>query len=530
MSVTRTLMGIGSFRVSLVDDVPYRIRSAIAGFDHIVVTGAPLDPISDFTDAAITGASIFTGVVEARRDSGRTIAGVGLEAWLGTSDGVGDVLDVAVTQSAAALSTWISALCPTSLAVGTVTDTGLSTLTNTYFGMTRREAIDGVCRAVNRAEWRVNADFTLDAADPELLFRFDPSIIITRKPDGPDSGYIGLEASNVVVNESVEGYTHRAICVSNGMHLGSASITPSYRDGRNNLVVMERFVNAPSEDPANAISVAGTVVDQYSVPRTELRLRSDTYSVTRFVDPGDWVYVYDLDAGVVDSANQVPFRGDLITPKKLRVYGLTFPIERGMGVYARRSTGSGYTYTDLTPYVEWEDTDVEWEVGAADLPLSAGGVSGTGARLGDNGDIAARYATGLGEVASATATTGITSVTTETDITGLSVTWTAEASRRYRISAHVEVSGTVANDLVIIYIADGSNTHQQRALCHIPTPIALAGGAGYVTLDPWVIQSGLSGSTTRKVRIVRNVGTGTVGVNASASYPIHILVEDIGPA
>lgn len=116
-----------------------------------------------------------------------------------------------------------------------------------------------------------------------------------------------------------------------------------------------------------------------------------------------------------------------------------------------------------------------------------------------------------------------TGITTIVDVTGLTTTFTAVSGRRYRVSVDVYVNGTVAADTLGISIANGSNTQltstqivavanpaiQQRAVC-----------SGVVT--------GISGSTTYKIRAIRLTGTGNMEVFASSANPGFILVEDIG--
>ena len=48
-----------------------------------------------------------------------------------------------------------------------------------------------------------------------------------------------------------------------------------------------------------------------------------------------------------------------------------------------------------------------------------------------------------------------------------------------------------------------------------------------VSFDPVVVETGLSGAQTRKVRVARSAGTGNLTLLAGATTPAHILVEDI---
>jgi len=116
-------------------------------------------------------------------------------------------------------------------------------------------------------------------------------------------------------------------------------------------------------------------------------------------------------------------------------------------------------------------------------------------------------------------------ITTVTDITGLTVTWTAVANRLYRISAYSLILGNVVDDEAYMDITDGSNAVQQRASDSLggtaPTARAFA---------PVVTQTGLSGSVTRKIRVTRQAGSGAVQVAADGVHPAWIMVEDLGLA
>jgi hypothetical protein len=127
----------------------------------------------------------------------------------------------------------------------------------------------------------------------------------------------------------------------------------------------------------------------------------------------------------------------------------------------------------------------------------------------------------------AQSTTTFGPVTTTVAITSMTVTFTAYSGRRYRTSGHLEVTTTAAADLVIIYTTNGAGTQLQRSITVMPD---LVGGVGYAHVNPYFVESGISGSTTRMLYAQRNVGTGTVNVQGSSTNPHFILVEDIGPA
>lgn len=129
--------------------------------------------------------------------------------------------------------------------------------------------------------------------------------------------------------------------------------------------------------------------------------------------------------------------------------------------------------------------------------------------------------------------TGIS--TSNVDLTSLTVTWTAVAARRYRTTvwANIEIdtSPTVVT-LPNIKITDGSNN--QKQVGYGVWAAASVGNVVKSTVCVSVVETGLSGSTTRKARGLSTDMAGgngdTFNIKASATSPAWILVEDIGPA
>ena len=400
--ITERLMKPGQFDVKLKPGTPFVIRSAFQIFDHIVVTPTRAFPIAQLADAEVLASAIYTGVIT-DLPTNRTIQGQGLAFWLGTDEGIGDVLDTAVTQSAANLGTWITALRPASLAAGTVTSPA-GTVSWSYQYMTRREAIDAICNYFG-AEWKITPDGKLSAAIPATLHPgyTTPVVVITGEQEGDEGNvpsgfggavYYGLQSANAAVKTAASGYSTKVIVVGQtgdgaALVLGTATGATTYKDLFNNSLIMERLVNSPVASAAAAGTVATNTLNLFSGVRKSVSLSSQTYLATRKIEPGDNVWAYNLDEGLYDLNNQIRFRGDVIAPAKLRCYAVTYPIIKGMGVYLRQS-GATATYTDLSDYVDWEDGDTTWEVGAgasdpSELPTTLGG-----AYLGDNRDIVQR--------------------------------------------------------------------------------------------------------------------------------------------
>jgi hypothetical protein len=127
-----------------------------------------------------------------------------------------------------------------------------------------------------------------------------------------------------------------------------------------------------------------------------------------------------------------------------------------------------------------------------------------------------------GVVGYASVTSNQTPITTIADLTSLTVTWTAVAARRYRITGQTLPQSTVTNDSVGLSITTSGNTVVARQ----DTGDMLANVPRGLTCQVVVVPG--AGSTTYKLRMERQSGTGDVTNNATSTIPSFILVEDIG--
>jgi len=133
------------------------------------------------------------------------------------------------------------------------------------------------------------------------------------------------------------------------------------------------------------------------------------------------------------------------------------------------------------------------------------------------GDIAAGGAITLG-YAEITANQG--GITTEVDVTGLTVTVTVAAGRRVRVSCFGAIASTVLGDeSQIKLVMDGLDLQNAEIFSAIAN-------ADYVG-TPSVVVTPTAGTHTFTTRAVRTVGSGTLTYTASAVAPSYLLVEDI---
>jgi hypothetical protein len=125
----------------------------------------------------------------------------------------------------------------------------------------------------------------------------------------------------------------------------------------------------------------------------------------------------------------------------------------------------------------------------------------------------------MGYAKKSTDTTTVT--TTQSDLTGMTVTFVADSTRIYKTTFWSHFSMTTTGYTVAL-ITDGSN-NQLAGVTQ-----SANGGAYYHDLAVTHIDTGISGTVTRKIRAQTNVGTATIF--GGGGYPHIIVVEDIGAA
>jgi len=114
-------------------------------------------------------------------------------------------------------------------------------------------------------------------------------------------------------------------------------------------------------------------------------------------------------------------------------------------------------------------------------------------------------------------------ISTEADLTGLSVTVVLPASRRILISGNVMAASSAGDVRSQVYIKE-STTY--LAASHMSHPIS--GGSGRQTHQPMSVLTPSSGSHTYKLSAL--IDSGTMTAASSTTAPAFILVQDIGSA
>jgi hypothetical protein len=373
-------MGLGSWSVTLDEETPREILDRLDYFGHVAVVPGRVNP-AEYGDSLLTMAR-YVGVLTKREfDDIKRIGGQGMAVWLGDSDDKGEVFESPVTITAQTFPNAIRALLAGSTAVveGTLYSAS-GTYTGRHQWQSRRKAIDYVCSTKN-CEWRVNNNATLDAGPAANLFVATPTCVIVRKGAGKDLALTGL-AGDMQLTRDVEDWTTRVVLLAEGegeaTATGSANILSNpYLDIRGNPVKRTRLVSESATSTGNAQARAQLQLNRFTGTRNALRLVADDYEMDGSFAVGDYVWVFDPDAGLYDSSSEVTFRGQRINPIKLRVVETSWPITGQMTVAYRHQDGS---WINLSNYFAPESGSTTIGVGELSRSLTNAGTEPVGPR------------------------------------------------------------------------------------------------------------------------------------------------------
>lgn len=374
MAVTQVHEALGSFEFELLGNVPREVLDTIDHFSHIAIIPGRLDP-RQYGDGLLSAAR-YVGVVRRIKnaDDGRTnliqddirISGVGTEFWLGDDDGKGYVIEALTDFTGASFSTVMNGLRPASVNNGTI-----YSVTGSYSGRhqyeTPRSAIQYVCQTMSTGTapvgYRVTNEIKLNAGLESDLFVTNPQCIIMRKgsTQGEDM-FMRALPSTLDMDEDMEDFATRVVMLaeSDGDTFATgtadiATIAPGvnvYKDINGVALKLTKLVSESDTLVENADTRAELALREVLDPHRTLTLAADDYDIHGTFEVGDYIYVYDPDAALVDTANEVYIRGVRVNPVKLRVTQADWPITEGYTVAHRDANGN---WMDITDYIHFEE-------------------------------------------------------------------------------------------------------------------------------------------------------------------------------
>ncbi|MFB7111721.1 fibronectin type III domain-containing protein [Streptomyces sp. NPDC056291] len=394
MSVNQIGNALGSWDISLSPDTPRDVLDALLEFGRIVVLPGRLDPVQ-YGDNLLTAAR-YVGVLRVKEfhpDGAVTLSGVSMVVWLGDEDGKGQVLEDAVTAASGTFANAVNAVLPDSVTAGTIYSVP-GTASYTIQWKSPRQALDQICDLYGTptypVEYRVNGNATVDAGRVQDLYGTDPKTIVVAKEAGYDLDLLALPGQ-FGSKRDVEDYTTRTVALSQGEGeaISTAAVDQAdigaanpYLDPFGNPVRFTRLIDASDTDPSQLGTVATLQLGRFQGTRDELTLSTAEYDISGDVSAGDYIWAYDPDAGLYDTANEIVFRGQRLNPIKLRVLETTWPVVQGMTVAFRHGDG---TWIDLTDYVDFETAgETSLKVAGFDRSLISSTTTPPGDRV--NGD------------------------------------------------------------------------------------------------------------------------------------------------
>lgn len=340
----------------------------------------------------------FVGVVLAQTDDRLNLTGRGLEVLLGYDNDGGDMaVGYAGTTSNLDLEAQLDARVfpfANGLTKGSVNSNSTTRTMAIKRGTTRRQWLDTICAAYSDDwEWRINWDGTIDVDLPGTLFAdyTTPRLFLTADNGSREGDITGVSAllsldeidvtearSAVTVpwNETPADFGQATTSLPSGWtgYGGSGIVQRSLIDYQPKVPFSERRnksvrfnANAYAAWALNNSTQANRLaarhiakVNTYDLTVTAL-LDPHEHHPTRFCKPGDRVWVWDQARGLVDTANEVYYRGEVTHPLRVRVQRMTCPFQEGMGAYIYRHPGT--LLADITRSVVPEEESTAIELG-----------------------------------------------------------------------------------------------------------------------------------------------------------------------
>lgn len=232
-------------------------------------------------------------------------------------------------------------------------------------------------------EYWVRPTGHIDWGTAANLFRSPPEVIIAEEIRTEIAGYktLNVPRDGIRVEEDIDGYRNAAKVVSQDYDFvtaaGSGSATDISNLGPNvdswwkgaGATFCAPTIRIDSNDFSDVANVAQVAADLYSYTNRDIRVACEDDCVFGYIRPGDWVYIYSPEDGVIDTSNEVVIGGQIIHPESLRVVAVRQPFKPGMGAFVVRFNSSGlWNITRITEYVVPEGGMTQIEIGKPPRP------------------------------------------------------------------------------------------------------------------------------------------------------------------
>ena len=262
---------------------------------------------------------------------------------------------------------------------------------NSYTGLHNVESVYNALKKIMSqmdTEYKVTNEGKIDAGPRENLFvghgTNDPLAIIVRDSSGEDPGIIGLNPDALTTQFEAEDWVSGVEYLKNvgsdgqNIDLVERFLTDvPYYDLFGNPLERVAYVNEQDTNALMAPKRAEAYLDEFTRVKKSLSLSLEYYDIKGDFEVGDNIFVYDPEVGFVDDLTKAiadgrsePYeaiwQGQYINPEKIRIIGISYPIEDSFGVYLRKVTSTSpyqVRYIDLSDYVIFETGNTSLDVG-----------------------------------------------------------------------------------------------------------------------------------------------------------------------
>lgn len=366
--VTEHLMRTGSGTLTFLPDVPLEVTDQIRKWiedpdsgavgAHVVITGAPLD-VDVIAPSALYEKALYAGPIT-DRPTRTSIEFSGMRFWLETA------IDAEISRTTGTPAQWVGDLVTNGITAGTDQGGG-SNVTRTLdaHSMSHAEGLD-VVAAAGGWEYELRPDGSVDHGTIANLFGSTPTIVITDTEEGYDGIYRGVEGGllDQALTKLGPNLLTKAVSLGPGegaaIEKGSATTSRNLKTRTGGTPTLVGVFSAPSTPAADLDAVAANFLALQGM-RREVEVSTRTPNIRRLLKPGEYVYLHDLATGLFDTSEQIIFRGETITPAKVRCLSASWPI-KGYGVYVVQNAASPEVL-DVTRWVQPDDGDAFLTVG-----------------------------------------------------------------------------------------------------------------------------------------------------------------------
>lgn len=390
MPITDRLMQTGSWTLTLTPRAPDNIRRILNTLgSQIYFTPAEI-PDDELDITGLRAAAFYAGLVTRRAPRSLRFGGPNLLGFLVSSKGGPGIPGAGITPAlpynfTQVIQTWVDGLTKSNgLTYGTAyspTATTIADAKDFSQDPPLKTGLDTVAKTTGN-EYVARPTGLLDYGVATSLFNTTPRVLIAPGLAGREGDLKALE-----VDESwdpagdIDSFRNWGYVVQNNRFNSSTAVQnlttyirfAVFNDPTTSVAYYSDPIFSNTDNATDTANQAQAAANEFAAEHRTLPAQVREYCLHRFAIPGDWVWMYDPEADIIDRTNPQTFQGDVIFPEAVRLMGFTCPIEHGMGVRVVDGTvlSSGPAQiVNVTNYVRWEQGTTSLELDSTPYRLS----------------------------------------------------------------------------------------------------------------------------------------------------------------